>query len=116
MIGQCSFVGAVKTPSSVGNHPQGTPKFIQLDYIDQRVNTRLWARATHGPTGGLYCTVGGNPLTTVTTLKMYLQRALLHHYSKKSSHKKSAESMHLSIKPKFQMLSLISQFKNNRFT
>ena len=115
MIGQCSFVGTVKTPSSVGNHPQGTPKFTQLDYIDQRVNTCLWARATHGPTVGLYCTVGGNPLTTVTTQKTYLQRALLYHYSKKSSYIKSAENMHLILKPKYQMLSLISQSKNNRF-
>ena len=63
MIGQCPFVGGVKTPSAVWNHPQGTPKFTQLDYIDQRVNTRLWASATQ-PRRQIYCTVGGDPLTT----------------------------------------------------
>ena len=57
--------GRVKTPSAVWNHPQGTPKFTQLDYIDQRVNKRLWARATHNPTGSLDCTVGGDPLAMV---------------------------------------------------
>ena len=31
--------GRIKTPSEVLNHPQGTPKFTQLDYIDQRVNS-----------------------------------------------------------------------------
>ena len=31
--------GRIKTPSEVRNHPQGTPKFTQLDYIDQRVNS-----------------------------------------------------------------------------
>ena len=103
-------------------HPQRygtTLKVLQnlrgLDYIDQRVNTHLWAHATHIPAGRLYCTVGGNTLTTVMTIKTYLQRALLHHYSKKSSHIKSAESMHLILKSKFQVLSLINQFKNNCF-
>ena len=69
----------------VWNHPQGTPKFTQLDYIDQRVNTHLWVRVMHSPAGRLYYTVGGDPLTMVMTLKMYLQRAILHHYSRKSS-------------------------------
>ena len=86
MIGQYPFVGGVKTPSEVWNHPQGTPKCTQLDYIDQRVNTCLLAHATPSPAGRLDSTVGGDPLTTLMTLETYLQRASLHHYSKKSSH------------------------------
>ena len=31
--------GRVKTPSEVRNYPEGTPKFTQLDYSWQRVNT-----------------------------------------------------------------------------
>ena len=37
MIGQYPFVGRVKTPSAVWNHPQGAPKFTQLDSLNQRV-------------------------------------------------------------------------------
>ena len=50
--------------------------------------------------GSLGCTVGDElialavlPLTTVMTLKTYLQRASLHHYSKKSSPVKYAEGI-----------------------
>ena len=38
--------GRIKTPSEVRNHPRGTPKFTQLEYSQQMVNTvRLWASA-----------------------------------------------------------------------
>ena len=79
MIGQYPFVDGVKTPSVVWNHPQGTPKFTQLDYIDQGVDTHLWLRAIQPRRQSQYCTVGGHPLTTVMILKMYLQRASLYH-------------------------------------
>ena len=62
----------------------------------------------HSPTGRLYCTVGGDPLTMVMTLKTYLQRASLHHYSRKSSPIKSAERIHLILKSMFQVFSLIN--------
>ena len=85
MIGQYPFVGGVKKPSAVWNHPQGTPKFTELDYRHQKVDTHLWARAIQLRQQSPYCTVGGHPLTTVMTLKTHLQRASLYHYSKKSS-------------------------------
>ena len=115
VIGQYPFVGGVKTPSAVWNHPQGTPKLTELDYRHQRAETRLWACAIQTCRQSLYCMVGGQPLTTVMTLKTHLQRASLYHYSKKSSPIKSAESMNLIRKSKFQVLSAINQFKNDRF-
>ena len=79
MIGQYPFVDGVKTPLAVWNHPQGTPKFTQLDYIDPGVDMHLWLRAIQPRQQSQYCTVGGHPLTTVMILKMYLQRASLYH-------------------------------------
>ena len=105
-----SFCRRVKTPSAVWNHPQGIPKFTQLDYRHQRVDTHLWTRAIQPHQQSLYCTVSGHPLTTVMTLKTHLQWATLYHYSKKSSPIKSAKSMNLILKSKFQVLSVINQF------
>ena len=76
---------------------------------------RLWAHATQSRQQSLYCTVGGYPLTTVMTLKTFLQLGSLYHYSKKSSPIKRAESIDLILKSKFQVLSVINQFKNGRF-
>ena len=95
----------------VFNHPQGTPKFTQLDYIDQRVNTRLWALATQ-PCRSLYCTVGGDPITMAMTLKMYLQQSS---QLKEINTCKTAGSINWILKSNFQVLSLINQFKSNRF-
>ena len=66
---------------------------------------RLWTQAIQPCRQSLYCTVGGYRLTTVMTLKTYLQRASRYHYSKKSSLIKNAESMNLILKSKFQVLS-----------
>ena len=67
------------------------------------------------PSVSLYWTVGGYQLTTEMTLNTYLQQVSLYHYSKKSSPIKSAESMNLILKSKFQVLSVINQFKNDHF-
>ena len=115
MIGQYPFVGGVKTPSAIWNYPEGTPKLTYLDYRHQRVDTLLWAHAIQPRRQSLYSMVGGYPLTTVMTLKTYLQRASLYHYSKKSSHIKRAERIHLILKSKLQVLSVINQLKNDHF-
>ena len=53
MIGQYPFVGGGKTPSVVWNHPQGTPKFTQVDSLNQRVEWK--AVPAFSPDSGSIC-------------------------------------------------------------
>ena len=64
--------------------PSRYSKIYSVRLLDERVNMRIWIEPP-SPAGRLYCTVGGDPRTTVMTLKTYLQRTSLHHYSRKSS-------------------------------
>ena len=90
--------GGIKTSTEVRNHTQGTSFSVRLQLAEGEYSTS--GRLPYSPAGSLYCTVGGElmalavlPLTTVMTLKRYLQRASVHHYSKKSSPVKYAEGI-----------------------
>ena len=63
MIGQCLFVGGIKTPSAVGNHPQDTTILIWSTSESQRENSAsLFPRLRDQPSAGPWSTCAGGEL------------------------------------------------------